>query len=180
MRQFDFLSTDHNDVFLIQKKIFTDHRGDFVKNFNADEFSSFGLCSEFKESYYSYSSKGVLRGMHFQRHPYGHAKLISVIEGEILDVCVCLGERDKRDAGKYYSTILSKENSRSLYIPDGYAHGFLCLSETAIVLNHMTTVYRSDYDDGVHYLSFGFPWPISNPVLSTRDKNLRSLEELIE
>ena len=84
--QFTFIKTPLDDVFIVQKSRFEDKRGDFIKIFNADAFSAAGLSADFKESYYSYSHKNVLRGMHFQRHPFGHTKLVSVIEGEILDV----------------------------------------------------------------------------------------------
>lgn len=173
--QFEFMTTTLDDVFVIQKSKFEDERGVFIKTYNKEAFDKAGLCSDFKESYFSFSKKNVLRGMHFQRHPFGHAKLITVIEGEILDVCVGIGgELNKRNTGKYFSTILSKENNKSLYIPDGYAHGFLCLSDTAIVMNHMTTVFNPENDDGIHYLSFGFKWPTDNPILSSKDKALKS------
>jgi dTDP-4-dehydrorhamnose 3,5-epimerase len=174
MPQFEFLETDLDDVFIVQKSKFEDARGVFIKTYNRDAFHAAGLSSDFKESYYSYSHKNVLRGMHFQRHPHGHAKLITVIEGEILDVCVGIGGAlNARNKGKYVSAILSKENNRSLYIPDGYAHGFLVLSETAVVMNHMTSVFNPESDDGIHYRSFGFAWPVDNPILSEKDKNLK-------
>jgi dTDP-4-dehydrorhamnose 3,5-epimerase len=173
--QFELMPTIFDDVFIIKKSKFEDERGLFIKTFNRDEFDLIGLSSDFKESYFSFSKKNVLRGMHFQRQPYGHAKLITVIEGEILDVCVGIGgELNKNNKGKYFATILSKENNKSLYIPEGYAHGFLCLSETAIVMNHMTSVYNPENDDGIHYLSFGFKWPTDNPILSIKDKDLKS------
>ena len=173
--QFNFIATPLDDVFVIQKSKFEDERGVFIKIYNKDAFDCVGLSLDFKESYFSFSKRNVLRGMHFQRHPFGHAKLITVIEGEILDVCVGIGgELNKRNTGKFFSTILSKENSKSLYIPDGYAHGFLCLSNTAIVVSHMTTVFSAENDDGIHYQSFGFKWPVDNPILSSKDKLLKS------
>jgi dTDP-4-dehydrorhamnose 3,5-epimerase len=175
-KHFEFIATPLDDVFIVKKSKFIDERGVFIKAYSKDAFDCAGICSEFKEAYFSFSKRNVLRGMHFQRHPYGHAKLITVIEGEILDVCVGIGgELNKKNIGKYFSTILSKENNKSLYIPDGYAHGFLCLSETAIVMNHMTTVFNAENDDGIHYLSFGFKWPSTNPILSAKDKNLKNL-----
>ena len=168
-------------MFIVQKSRFEDERGDFIKIFNADAFGSAGLPADFKESYYSHSHKNVLRGMHFQRHPFGHAKLVSVIEGEILDVCVGIGGTlNARNRGKFFSTILSKSNNRSLYIPDGYAHGFLVLSERAIVVNHMTSVFNPEYDAGIHYDSFGFDWPVKNPIVSEKDRNQINFNELKE
>ena len=180
LQQFEFLETSLDDVFIVQKSRFEDERGIFIKTFNKNVFDKFGISSDFKESYFSFSKKNVLRGMHFQKHPFGHAKLITVIEGEILDVCVGIGGiLNKRNTGKFFSTILSKENNRSIYIPDGYAHGFLCLSETAIVMNHMTTVFNPEQDTGIHYKSFGFEWPIDNPILSDKDKKLSTFQKSI-
>ena len=177
--QFDFLETTLDDVFIIQKSKFEDDRGSLIKSYNKEAFDAANLRSDFKESYFSFSKRNVLRGMHFQRHPFGHAKLITVIDGEILDVCVGIGGlQNKRNEGKYYSTVLSSKNNRSIYIPDGYAHGFLCLSETAVVMNHATSVFNQENDDGIHYSSFGFTWPISNPILSEKDKNLRVFQLL--
>ena len=173
--QFEFMPTTLGDVFVVQKSKFEDERGVFIKTYNKDAFDAAGLASDFKESYFSFSKRNVLRGMHYQRYPFGHAKLITVIEGEILDVCVGIGENLSNNKGKFFSTILSKSNNRSLYIPAGYAHGFLCLSESAIVMNHMTTVYSPENDDGIHYLSFNFTWPIANPIISEKDKNLKKL-----
>ena len=177
--QFTFTKTPLDDVFIVQKSRFEDKRGDFIKIFNADAFSAAGLSADFKESYYSYSHKNVLRGMHFQRHPFGHTKLVSVIEGEILDVCVGIGGiQNAGNHGKFFSTILSKSNNQSLYIPDGYAHGFLVLSERAIVVNHMTSVFNPEYDAGIHYNSFGFKWPVANPIVSAKDRKQKKFGEL--
>mgnify|MGYP001371338327 CR=1 FL=1 len=119
-----------------------------------------------------FSEKNVLRGMHFQRHPYGHAKLVNVIEGEILDVVIGIGGKtNTKNRGQIFSTILSEENNRSLYIPEGYAHGFLVLSEQAIVVNHLTSVFNAENDTGIHYDSFGYDWPIKNPIISEKDEN---------
>jgi dTDP-4-dehydrorhamnose 3,5-epimerase len=171
--QFEFISTKLDDVFLVKKDKFVDSRGTFIKTFNKSAFDLVGLSTDFKESYFSLSNKNVLRGMHFQQEPFGHAKLITVIEGEILDVCVGIGGAlNERNKGKFLSVVLSKANNSSLYIPDGYAHGFLCLSESAIVMNHMTSVFNLEYDSGVHYSSFGFSWPINDPIVSNKDQNL--------
>lgn len=177
--QFKKIPTSIDDVFILEKKSFEDHRGIFVKTFNEHAFRQLGLATNFKEATYSISKKNVLRGCHFQQYPYGHAKLVNVIEGEILDVVVGIGGKmNTRNRGRYFSTILSKENNRSLYIPDGYAHDFLCLSEFAIVSYQTTSVYNAENDTGVHYSSFGFDWPIENPILSDKDNNLKTLKEL--
>ena len=173
--QFSFVETSLSGVFIIEKARFEDERGVFIKSYNKQEFDSAKISCDFRESYFSISKKNVLRGMHYQRYPHHHAKLITVIEGEILDVCVGVGENlDKKSKGKYFSIILSKNNNKSIYIPGGYAHGFLCLSETAIVMSHMTAEFDAQHEEGIHYLSFGFSWPIDFPILSEKDKNLRN------
>ncbi len=170
MLNFSMKSTPLDDVFILEKTKFEDHRGVFVKTFHADVFDAFGLESAVKESYFSTSGQNVLRGMHYQKFPYGHSKCISVIEGEILDVIVGIGGKyNDRNKGKVFSTILSAANNSSLYIPDGYAHGFFVLSERAIVLNQTTTVYNAENDAGIHYDSFGFEWSVSNPIISEKD-----------
>ena len=177
---FELIKTDLDDLFLIQRPIFRDERGVFIKTYNEDIFSALGMPTCYKESVYSISRKGVLRGMHYQKQPHGHVKLVNVIEGEILDVVVGVGgEINPANVGKFYATILSKENNRSLVIPNGYAHGFLCLSEHAIVSYQTTTGYNPESDAGVRFDSFGFTWPTDNLIISNRDINLPPLNAVI-
>jgi dTDP-4-dehydrorhamnose 3,5-epimerase len=176
---FKLYSTTIDDVFLIERPKYIDDRGVFGKTFNEEVFRSFKLSTQFKESVFSISSKNVLRGMHYQQYPFGHVKLVSVLEGEILDVVVCIDEEfNAPNKGKFYSVVLSADNSRTLYIPDGYAHGFLCLSDKAIVSYQTTTVYNADADRAIHWNSFGFKWPIDNPNVSEKDKNAPHLNNL--
>jgi len=177
-KQFEKIPTRIDDVFILEKTKFEDHRGVFIKTFSEHAFRELGLSTNFKEATYSISKKGVIRGCHYQQYPYGHAKLVNVVEGEILDVIVGIGGKmNTRNRGKIFSIILSKQNNRSLYIPDGYAHGFLCLSDYAIVSYQTTSVYNVENDTGVRYDSFGFNWPIENPVLSEKDRNLKRFND---
>ena len=171
---FKLYSTSIDDLFLLERPKHIDERGIFGKTFNEEAFRSFKLSTQFKESVFSVSVKNVLRGMHYQQYPFGHVKLVSVLEGEILDVVVCIGGKfNTRNRGKFYSAFLSADNNRTLYIPDGYAHGFLCLSDKAIVQYQTTSVYNADADRAIRYDSFGFEWPIHNPVLSQKDNKAR-------
>jgi dTDP-4-dehydrorhamnose 3,5-epimerase len=173
------VSTALDDVFVIEKPRFEDRRGLFVKTFNEDAFRKLNLPTSFKECVYSISKQNVLRGMHYQRHPHGHAKLVNVIEGEILDVVVGIGgETNRRNRGKYASFLLSAQNNRSLCIPDGYAHGFLVLSERAVVSYMTTSGYNQESDAGVRFDSFGFGWPVERPIMSDRDILLPMLSEI--
>lgn len=159
----------------INKDVFLDDRGALTKVYCQKEFGDFGINTDFFEAYYSISKKNVLRGMHFQIPPGEHSKLINVIEGEILDVVVAISGPLK---GEYFSLTLSKENSKSLYIPPGYAHGFLVKSPTAVVLMHLTGGYCPEFERGIKYDSFGFEWGCESPVISAKDCAQLGLDEV--
>jgi len=171
------LPTTLDGVFEIENKRFEDHRGGFVKAFHADEFSKNDLETDFKESFYSVSGKGVLRGMHFQLSPHDHAKLVYVTDGEILDVAVDI-RKNSSTFGECFSTILSSENAKSLYMDKGFAHGFLVLSESATVVYMVSTVHAPESDSGIKWDSFGFDWGIDCPVVSDRDAAFDSISTL--
>lgn len=172
-------STPLDGVFEIENKVFEDHRGMFVKTFHEDSFKAAGLETEFKESFYSVSKKGVLRGMHFQLPPHEHAKLVYVTDGEILDVAVDI-RKNSPTFGQYFSTRLSSENAKSLYMSKGFAHGFLTLSNSATVVYMTTTVHAPESDAGIRWDSFGFDWQnqiASQNLISERDKTFPSIEQ---
>lgn len=159
----------------ILPKVHQDHRGKLVKIFHHNTFQDYGLETDFNEEYYSISSKGVLRGLHFQNPPNDHIKCVTCLKGQLFDVVVDL--RKYSPAYKeYYTTILDSETSNILYIPKGCAHGFLTLTENAIFLNKTTTVFSEESDNGIRWDSCGIPWPDINPILSNKDKNLESLD----
>ncbi|MEK6558315.1 MAG: dTDP-4-dehydrorhamnose 3,5-epimerase family protein, partial [Candidatus Margulisiibacteriota bacterium] len=109
-------------------------------------------------------------GMHFQAPPHDHSKLVTVIQGTILDVILDI-RQNSPTYGQYIALELSRENRKSIYIPRGCAHGFCVLSEMAIAFYMTTTVYEPQVDQGILFNSFGYTWPTENPVLSVRDKN---------
>jgi dTDP-4-dehydrorhamnose 3,5-epimerase len=152
MKQIEFKRSYSSDIFLVQHQEIRDDRGSFLKVFSEDIFETEGVSFEVKETYFSRSSKGVLRGMHFQGPPVGHAKLVTVIQGEILDVCVGV---HGHNFGQIFSARLSDTNNASVFVPEGYAHGFLVLSKSAVVLCHMSSGYNSAEEKGVHWDSFG-------------------------
>ena len=165
------IETTIDDVWLIERNNYNDERGVFSKTFNSKIFESLGLATTFCETIYSVSKKNVLRGMHYQQHPFGHTKLVHVIEGEILDVVVGIGGKlNMQNRGKFFGHVLSNRNRLSMYIPDGYAHGFLVLSEKAIVSYMTSSVYNQDNEKALHYDSFGFDWPCEKPIVSERDQ----------
>jgi dTDP-4-dehydrorhamnose 3,5-epimerase len=153
-----------------------DERGLFVKTFHASAFRELGLEHNFRESYYSISRKGVLRGMHFQRPPSDHAKLVYCVTGTILDAFVDL-RGGSGVFGAHECVELSAENGLVLYLPPGVAHGFYVLSDEAITVYHVAVEYDPVADSGVRWDTCGIPWPTASPILSVRDCNLPPLEE---
>lgn len=154
----------------------TDVRGNFVKIVHVPDFEMLGLQSDFQEQFFSTSRKNVLRGMHCQMPPHEHAKLVACVSGEILDVVVNL-RRGTPDYGRHMALKLHAGEARALYIPPGFAHGFLTLSDEAVTYYNVTSVHHPQSDTGLHWRSFGFDWPVEAPIISERDMNLPSLAQ---
>jgi len=169
--------TSLEGIYIIQNKAFRDDRGIFVKTFHNDIFRKNGLESSFMESFYSVSKKNVIRGMHFQIPPYDHNKLVYVVDGKVLDVAVDI-RKNSNTYGKYFSLILSGDNRKALYLQQGFAHGYLTLSQSATMLYMTSSVHDKDHDTGIKWDSFGFDWNVKSPIISGRDRNLPNLNEL--
>lgn len=169
-------STGLDGLFLIENRKFSDERGAFIKTFHSGAFKEHGLDVDFKESFYSISKKNVLRGMHFQLPPCDHAKLVYVISGEIIDVALDI-RKDSSTYGEFYSTVLSADNHRSLYMGKGYAHGFLSKSDDTIVGYLTSTVHSPDHDAGIKWDSFGMEWGCESPIISARDDSFVCFEK---
>ena len=149
-------------------KIFKDERGTFVKTFHENVFKENGLETNFAEEYYSFSCKGVLRGLHFQMPPMDHVKLVYCVFGKVLDVVVDL-RVGSSNYGDFENFHLSSEKANMIYIPKGLAHGFYVLSDIAIMIYKVTTVYSEKHDTGILWNSIGIPWPDKKPIISQRD-----------
>lgn len=174
----EIVKTSLEGVYIIENKIFVDDRGIFIKTYHDGFFKNNGLVFEVKESFYSVSKRNVLRGMHFQSPPYSHRKHVFVTHGKILDVVVDI-RRYSPSFGHYNAVVLSSDNAKSIFIDDGYAHGFLTLSKTATVHYNTTTVHQPKYDKGILWNSFGYNWGLeSEPILSERDKTHLELKNL--
>ncbi len=172
----EFKETKLNGVYVIENNIFNDERGKFVKTFNFEEFSKQELYFNLKESFYTVSKKGVIRGMHFQTPPFEHAKIVYVVSGKINDVVVDL-RKQSPTFGEFICIELSEENNKSIYVPKGFAHGFEVISDSAKVVYLTSSVYSPENDEGILWNSFGFKWNSENPILSERDKNFIKLNE---
>ena len=169
------------DVIIITPKIFEDARGFFMETYKKEEFEKNGIKGEFVQDNHSQSKYSVLRGLHFQREPYAQAKIVRCIKGKIFDVAVDLRESSPT-FGKYVGVMLSDENKKMLYIPRGFAHGFLVLSERADVIYKVDNIYAPDHEGGLIYNDpdVDIDWPIDNPFVSDKDKNWPTLNELKE
>jgi dTDP-4-dehydrorhamnose 3,5-epimerase len=161
-------TTEFEGLLVLQNRPLTDDRGLFLKLFNYDFFRNSKLDADFKEFYYSTSNKNVIRGMHFQVPPYHHAKLVYVSHGRILDVVIDL-RRSSATYKKHFTIELNGINGKYLYIPVGFAHGFLSLENETIVNYAQTSCYSKEHDSGILFNSFEFEWEIDNPIISDRD-----------
>ena len=161
--------------FLIPKFHHDDARGRFVKPFSK-KFS--GLTSfNVSEVFISVSKPNVLRGLHYQRRPYDQNKIVTVLQGEIIDLICCIDPNDSA-YGKPVSTILSETDNKSILVPNGYAHGFLVIGSSNAVVSYITdSTHDTEFDTGIHWDSTLFDWPIDTPLVSTRDQDLPILGE---
>ncbi len=155
---------------------FRDNRGTFQKIFRMDHLEPFGNPAPFRESFISFSEPGVIRGMHFQSPPVHHWKLVSCVQGEILDICIDI--RKGPNYGKITRFSLSAENGHSLLIPPGFAHGFASLGKIPSGVIYLTsTEHNPEHDAGIRWDSIDVSWGVENPVLSERDKKFPTFSE---
>ena len=138
--------TDIEGLIIIEPQIFKDSRGAFFESWNAKKFKQLGISEDFVQDNQSVSSKGVLRGLHFQNPPYAQAKLVRVIKGSVLDVAVDL-RKNSPTYGMHVSVILSEQNNKSFFIPKGFAHGFLSLEDNT-VFNYKCSDYYNKESEG--------------------------------
>lgn len=165
---FTIHDTDLEGLKIIETNHFVDERGMFHKFFSKEEYKSLGLDCEFGEDYYSVNKKNVIRGMHFQIPPADHVKLVYVTSGKIVDVCLDI-RKNSKTYGRWFSVELSANVAKCIYIPKGFAHGFVSLEDNTCVHYMQTTCYNKDCDCGISYKSFGFDWGVDNPIVSGRD-----------
>lgn len=160
------------DVLLIEPEIFGDNRGFFFESFNQENFEKvIGKKINFVQDNHSKSIKGVLRGLHYQLPPKAQGKIVRVTQGEVFDVVVDL-RQSSATFGKWVGEILSSENKKQIWIPEGFAHGFLTLSDTAEFLYKTTDFYSLEHEHSISWNdpNIGIKWPDINIVLSPKDK----------
>ena len=167
------------DVLLIEPQVFNDDRGFFFESFNQEKFEeAIGRKINFVQDNHSKSTKGVLRGLHYQIPPRAQGKIIRVTQGEVFDVVVDL-RKSSPTFGKWAGEILSSDNKKQMWIPEGFAHGFLTLSNTAEFLYKTTDFYSKDHEEAIQWndKTIGIDWPMQEVSLSSKDNAALSFKE---
>jgi dTDP-4-dehydrorhamnose 3,5-epimerase len=178
MERMKVIDTDLPGVVLVEPKVFADPRGFFAETWNHARYEEVGLPGTMVQDNLSSSSRGVLRGLHFQ-FPHPQGKLVYVLEGEVLDVAVDI-RLGSPTFGRWVGVTLSAANKRQLYIPEGFAHGFCVVSQRALVAYKCTELYRPDCDAGIAWNDpeIGVQWPVTEPILSAKDQASPYLSEI--
>jgi dTDP-4-dehydrorhamnose 3,5-epimerase len=175
---FRFHRLEIPDVVLVEAESFADDRGFFAETYKMSPFAAHGISLPFVQDNLSHSVQGVLRGLHYQKHPRAQGKLIMALRGRIFDVAVDIrvGSPTYR---RWVGVVLSADDSRSLYVPVGFAHGFCVLSEQADVLYKVTEEYAPEFDRGIVWNdpAIGVQWPVAEPILSPKDAQLPLLSD---
>ncbi len=174
---FSFKSLSIPEVILVEPKVYPDDRGYFLESFKASDFLLNNIPNYFVQDNLSFSKQNVIRGMHFQKKPKEQGKLVSVIKGRVLDVAVDI-RKESSTFMKWIAVELDDIQHAMLYIPEGFAHGFLSLSDEVVLVYKCTKEYDSKLDSGIRWddPDIGIEWPINNPVVSMKDKNLAYLK----
>jgi len=165
-------------VLLFEPDVFSDERGFFLETWNSMRYENAGIKDSFVQDNVSFSTKGVLRGLHFQ-YPQSQGKLVQVLSGEVVDVAVDIC-KDSLTFGQWISEILSDANHRQMYIPSGFAHGYCVTSETAVFSYKCTDFYNPASEGGIVWNDpdINIDWPIKEPVLSLKDAGFPRLRDI--
>ncbi|QOI96044.1 MAG: dTDP-4-dehydrorhamnose 3,5-epimerase [Flammeovirgaceae bacterium] len=173
------IETEIGGLLEIIPVVYTDNRGWFYEFFKKNEFAKAGITYAFTQENISFSKKGVVRGLHFQVAPYQQVKLVSVLQGKVLDVAVDL-RKGSSTFGKWHTCVLDSDKHNMVLVPEGFAHGFAAL-EDSLFIYKSTSVYQPSAEAGIIWNDpqLGIPWPFADPTLSAKDSNLPTLDELL-
>lgn len=165
-------------VYVIEPNVFGDHSGFFMESYQKQRYMDNGIDTIFVQDNISFSVRNTLRGLHYQ-YPRGQAKLVQVLQGEIFDVAVDI-RKGSPTWGQWFGVTLSSENKRQVFVPDGYAHGFCVISETALFTYKCSDYYLPEDEGGIRWDDphIGIQWPVKRPILSDRDQNNSGLNEI--
>ena len=166
------IKTEIKGLLIIKPRVFEDNRGYFFESWSKDTFENAGLDINFVQDNQSFSSKGVVRGLHFQNPPFAQGKLVRVLKGSVLDIAVDIRENSPT-YGKYFSIHLSEENKTMFWIPPGFAHGFSTLEDNTIFSYKCSGVYNKESEGSLMWndTDLNIDWKIKNPIISEKDQN---------
>ncbi|MCB0281006.1 MAG: dTDP-4-dehydrorhamnose 3,5-epimerase [Calditrichae bacterium] len=175
---FEFKKLEIPSLIVVKPKVFNDNRGHFFESYKKSEFVNNGIIDVFIQDNCSKSAKNVLRGLHYQLPPYAQSKLVRCIQGHIFDVAVDI-RKDSPTFGKWLGYELSETNMEMLYIPEGFAHGFVTLSETAEIEYKVSAEYTPAAERGIIWNdpTINIEWPVKDVLLSDKDKIFKTLSE---
>lgn len=176
----EVIQTGIKDLILLQPKVFKDPRGYFFESYNREKFQALGMDIEFTQDNQSLSSKGILRGLHFQKPPHAQGKLVRVIKGAVLDVAVDI-RKDSPTYGQHFLAELTESNFTMMYVPVGFAHGFLTLSDDTIFSYKCTDTYHPESEGGLPWNDpdLNIQWGIDDPIMSEKDKIFKSFKDFV-
>jgi len=171
------IKTDIDGLLIIEPTIIKDSRGYFFETWNSKKFKELGIDEDFNQDNQSLSSKGVLRGLHFQNPPYSQAKLVRVLKGSVLDVAVDL-RQNSPTYGMHVSLVLSEQNNKSFFIPKGFAHGFLSLEDNTVFSYKCAGYYNKKSEGSLLWndQDLNIDWQIDNPQVSDKDSSAESFK----
>jgi len=172
------IQTPLADLILLKPSVLSDTRGDFFETYRKDDLLRAGIADDFVQDNQSRSAKNVLRGLHFQIAPFAQGKLVRVVQGSVLDVAVDIRKNSKTYL-QHYAVVLSGENNLMLWIPAGFAHGFLSLQDGTVVSYKCTTLYDKKSERGIRWndSDIGIDWGTNNPMLSQKDAELPFIKD---
>ncbi len=167
----EIIETKIKDLLVIKPDVFHDERGYFFESYNKVRFAEHGLDMNFVQDNESQSMKGVLRGMHFQKPPFAQGKLVRVVRGAVMDVAVDL-RKGSPTYGQWESVLLTEDNKSMFWIPEGFAHGFLCLENLSVFAYKCTNVYNKASEGSLRWddPDLNINWGIENPIMAEKDK----------
>jgi dTDP-4-dehydrorhamnose 3,5-epimerase len=175
------IGTSLEGVVIVEPRVFGDERGNFFESYNRELFAKHGITAEFVQDNQSFSRRGILRGLHFQKGEHAQAKLVRVVSGSVLDVAVDI-RPESATFGRHVAVELSGENNRQLFVPRGFAHGFVVLSETAVFSYKCDNFYNKDAEGGLRYNdpALGIDWRLDAGLIevNARDAGFPTLAEL--
>lgn len=174
---FTYRQLEIPDLKIIEPKIFHDKRGYFFESYKDSDFKSFGISANFVQDNHSYSKKGVIRGLHYQLEPKSQGKLVRVLKGKVFDVAVDI-RRNSKTFKKWIGIELDEEIHNMFWIPSGFAHGFLALTDEVHLVYKCTAEYSAELDRGIRYddKEINIAWNCENPIVSEKDMKLPFLD----